>query len=275
MGQRLGQHFLVNKGKMREIIDALGLKSGDFVVEIGSGGGALTRELVARLQDCKIAGFVGIEKDEELVSCIKYLVSGIANFNVAHADALKLLPQIVAKYKLQDTNYKLVGNIPYYITGKLLRIIGELEHKPEVAVLTIQKEVAERVVAKPPKMNLLAACVQVWADAEIIGYIPRKDFKPSPEVDSAIVRLKVKSYKLKDSRALSYYALAKVLFKQPRKTILNNLITYNLQLITNNKQQNKEELVQKLQKLGIDPNGRPQDLGVEEIGEIAIKLTND
>ena len=90
------------------------------------------------------------------------------------------------------TATKIVGNIPYYITGKLLRIISELEHKPERTVLLIQKEVALRICATPPDMNRLAASVQFWADAEIIAHVPRNDFSPAPEVDSAVVVLNAK-----------------------------------------------------------------------------------
>ena len=189
MGERLGQHFLTNKGKIKEIIEALGLKDGDTVIEIGAGHGELTEAIIAKLQDCKIANckIIAIEKDPELATRVSGL--GYRNIEVITGDALKIIPEITKSYTLYPKSYKIVGNIPYYITGYLLRVIGELENKPKLTILTIQKEVAERICAKPPKMNLLAASVQFWVNLEIIGYISRGDFEPKPKVDSAIIKL--------------------------------------------------------------------------------------
>jgi 16S rRNA (adenine1518-N6/adenine1519-N6)-dimethyltransferase len=263
MNRRLGQHFLKNRGKIKEIIDSLELKRGDIIVEIGAGHGELTGELLTR-QDIKV---IAIEKDKRLVEELKgNFQFPISNFQtnsnnrnpkleIVHGDILKELPSLI-----QNSSYKVVGNIPYYITGKLLRILGELELKPELIVLTIQKEVAERVCAESPKMNLLAASVQFWAAPEIVSSISKKDFEPPPEVDSAIMRLKTKPPFGDQLLATSYYKLIKILFKQPRKTILNNL-SDGLKL-------NKDEITKELKKLKINPASRPQNLDIQNIQKL-------
>jgi 16S rRNA (adenine1518-N6/adenine1519-N6)-dimethyltransferase len=262
MAKKLGQHFLINKSKVRKIISSLEIESGDTLFEIGPGHGELTNELLDLsfkfLEETgKGIKIIAIEKDRKLAES---LISKIYNLRINDieiilGDALKIIPRITSDYKLKFANYKLVGNIPYYITGRLLRVIGELERKPKICAFTIQKEVAERIVAKPPKMNILAASVQFWAEPKIIDFIPKKYFRPIPKVDSTILRLNLKSetYNLKPK---AYYRLIKILFKQPRKTLLNNLSAVLVK---------KEEIQEMLSCLRIPPNARPQNLGVKEV----------
>ena len=264
MSRRLGQHFLKNAGKIRKIADSLELKRGDFVIEIGPGHGELTQELGARQQVLSIR-IIAIEKDPMFVQELKekfHPPAGGPKIEIIGNDVLKILTEVPKAYNLKPKTYKVVGNIPYYITGKLLRILSELTPSPELVVLTVQKEVAERMTAKPPKMNLLAASVQFWADPEIIDYIPKSDFKPQPKVDSAIVKLKIKNY---ESGIMdNYYKLIKILFKQPRKTILNNL-SAGLSL-------GKDKITGRLDALKISPSDRPQNLGIEEIMKLSREL---
>ncbi|MEK9194360.1 MAG: 16S rRNA (adenine(1518)-N(6)/adenine(1519)-N(6))-dimethyltransferase RsmA [Patescibacteria group bacterium] len=254
MRARLGQHFLTNTAKIDQIIDALEIETHDTILEIGPGHGELTKELLKH-QDVKI---LAIEKDPKLVSRIKYLVS--SNLEIIEGDALKILSTLNTKYKIPNTGYKLLGNIPYYITGKLLRILGELERKPKLIVLTIQKEVAERICATPGKMNLLAAATQFWAKPKIVDFVSKKDFFPPPEVDSAIIKLETREQKTgnreqKNKNAFDYYKFIKILFRQPRKTILNNLSALK----------SKKEISIVLKKLKINPGARPQDLSIDII----------
>jgi len=271
--KKLGQHFLKNKAKLRKIVDALELKDGDVVIEIGPGKGALTDEIVDKFISLKVNRFklIAIEKDENLAENLRNLMEMHGDLvKIIEGDALKILPQLT--YKLTNLKtYKLVGNIPYYITGYLFSILGELVNKPELIVLLIQKEVAERVCAKSSKMNLLAASVQFWAEPKIIGYVSRKDFFPAPKVESAIIKLAVRVQPPATGiESENYYKFIKILFKQPRKTILNNLqpITRNLQLTTNDKQL----LAEKLLKFDIKPTARPQDLSIEQIIELSTLI---
>ena len=256
MSRYLGQHFLKNKAKLRKIVEALDLKDSDIVIEIGPGHGELTDELRIKNYELRI---ITIEKDKELADDLKEKFSQYKNIEIICGDALKILPAIIHNSSFIIQNYKIVGNIPYYITGYLFRILGELEDKPSLIVLLIQKEVAERVVVKSTKMNLLAASVQFWAEPKIIGYVSRKDFKPAPKVDSAIIKL-LPNYKDDKNNRENYYRFIKILFKQPRKTIVNNVSKFkSLKVLS------KEEIVEKLRKIGVEANARPQDLSIEQI----------
>lgn len=264
----LGQNFLVNKNKIKEIVESLQLESnlpsacadmaqaGDIVIEIGPGHGELTQEILKNLKNGKI---ISIEKDEELSVELPDKFKGNGNIEIIKGDALKILPDLTKKLKAKS--YKLVGNIPYYITGHLFRIFGELKNKPKLIVLTVQKEVAERVCAKPPKMNLLAASVQFWANMEIIGHISKKDFNPVPRVDSAIIALRplIENDKMRADSG-NYYRFIKILFKQPRKTILNNL-----KPITDNQKFIKE----KLESIKINSLDRTQNLSIKQIIQLS------
>lgn len=252
---KLGQHFLINKNKIKKIVEALNLKSGDVIVEIGPGHGELTRELRIKNRELKI---IAIEKDRDLATELK---KNLPEIEIMEGDVLKILPKIAQSSILNSQSYKLIGNIPYYITGYLLRTIGELENKPELVVLTIQKEVAERIVAEPPKNNLLAASVQFWAEPGIVDYISKNDFEPKPKVDSAIIKLTTNDQLLTTKETENYYKFIKILFKQPRKTILNNL--------TAAKVWTKEEIFENLDKIGINPQARPQNLKIKDILELS------
>src|SRR3989344_1132108 len=215
--KRLGQNFLIDDDVLDAITEAAGIKKGDVVVEIGPGHGELTQKLLAR----KPARIIAIEKDGSLA---QRLVGSLAkqnkNLEIIEGDALDIIEN--CKLKIENsTNYKLVGNIPYYITGYLMRILGELKRKPSVIVLTMQREVAERIAAKPGKMNLLSASVQIWGQPEIQMFIGRHSFNPAPKVDSAIIKI-TPNQKLVTNND-PYYKVIKIIFKQPRKTVLNNL----------------------------------------------------
>jgi len=266
--KRLGQHFLISKEEIKKVVEALDLKPGETVIEIGPGHGELTNKIIEKLKDLKIERFkiIAIEKDEKLVEFLQQKFASDKNIEIIQGDALKILPKLC--FKLHASGFKIIGNIPYYITGYLFRILSELENKPSLIVLTIQKEMAQRIVSQPPQMNLLAASVQFWAEPKIVSYISKKEFKPAPKVDSAIIKLIPKPYTLNPK---PYYNFIKILFKQPRKTILNNLIhadSHGLEhgLTRINK---KEKTIENLQKIGVNPTDRPQNLSINQLIELA------
>lgn len=247
MGQKLGQHFLINMEKLQKVADALEIKTGDVVIEIGPGHGELTQYLLE-----VGARVTALERDKSLIEPLKEKFDE-NNFEVIEGNALELLPMVVEELERDGKLYMIAGNIPYYITGFLLRTIEELNHKPTRVVLTIQKEVAERICATVPRMNLLAASVQYWAKASIIEIVPKADFDPPPKVDSATIRLEVQPPEGDSDR---YYAFIKKLFTQPGKTIANNLA---------GKDGDKDAVAKKLQIIGIDAQKRPHDLTVQDI----------
>ncbi len=232
------------------------MRGGETVVEIGPGKGALTFPVV---HECNRIGakFIAIEKDRDLALTI---FQSEEKIEVKLGDALEILPAVVKNLR----NYKIVGNIPYYITGKLLRIISELENKPELTVLMIQKEVADRACAQKGEMNLLAAATQIWAEPEILFTLSPEDFDPPPKVSSAVIKfttIKNPDYQLSIT---NYYRLTHIIFKQPRKTLYNNL--------RDGLDMSSDEIKKSLKGMKIDLKSRPQDLSVEQIMDLSGKL---
>lgn len=254
MGQKLGQHFLINEAAAKKIAAALEIVPSDTVIEIGPGRGELTKYLI-RFNPQRI---IAVEKDERLARRLKILFPDI---EIIEGDILKILADLPCPAKI-------IGNIPYYLTGRLLRNLAELPQKPPCLVLTLQKEVALRLNASPPKMNLLAAAIKYWAKPEILGFIPKTDFQPAPKVDSAIIRLKPRltgpinhlSSRQRQEEE-KYYRLIKIIFKQPRKTILNNLSA--------GLKKDKQEVRRIIESLGINPLSRPQDLSVQTLLQLS------
>ena len=278
MNKKLGQHFLINKSAVKKIISALDLKPNDTVIEIGPGKGVLTFPLMEKCRKigCKI---IAIEKDKKL---FQKLVNSNWQLEIIEGDALKIIPTLITNYKLPITDYKIVGNIPYYITGKLLRLLGELITNYQLPitniVLMIQKEVAERICGmriarlRPSasgntnghiRMNLLAAAVQFWAEPKILFTLKPDDFQPPPKVESAVIKLTTDDKRLTTKFSENYYKLIKILFKQPRKTVFNNLKS-GLKIEPN-------ELKKWLSSHRINPELRPQNLDLKTL----IKLAAD
>jgi 16S rRNA (adenine1518-N6/adenine1519-N6)-dimethyltransferase len=256
MSRRLGQHFLKDKRLLWKVAASLKIRPGDTVIEIGPGHGELTKHLLA----AKPLKLIAIERDTRLATTLKANLPD-KRLEIIEGDALKFLPAFFKESR--EKSYKVVGNIPYYITGHLLRTLGELEPKPGLIVLTIQKEVAERVCAAPPKMNLLAASVQFWAKPTIEFLIKSGAFSPPPKVDSAVLKLRPSAIENVDPKR--YYKLIKTLFKQPRKTILNN-IACGFKIP-------KSAIGGQLGVLGINPELRPQNLTLRTILSLTSLLT--
>ncbi len=259
MGEKLGQHFLINTDAIQRISEGVDIKKGETIIEIGPGAGALTKPLA---QICKKVGakLICIEKDPELAHALTlHVQSGeLERAEIITGDALHELPRLAQ----QQAAYKLVGNIPYYITGHLLRIIGELKHKPVRIVLMIQKEVAERVSAKPGEMNLLAAATQIWATVQLLFTLPPSDFDPPPQVHSAVVTLTPKDTPVSPEEATHYYESLHVMFKQPRKMLINNL----------SEKISREEATALIKELNLSEKSRPQDLTVQQIVTLSSLL---
>ncbi len=253
MRRRLGQHFLKTSAPLQKIIGALAIKAGETIIEIGPGHGELTLPL-ARAAEKAGAEVVAIEKDAKLAEELKERFAQNKSVAIISGDALKVLPRAVP-----DGGYVLTGNLPYYISGFLFRTLGELEHKPRRAVFLLQKEVGERIAARPPRMNKLAASVQFWAEPALLGIVPKSDFRPAPEVDGAILKLDTCPPAPDQGK---FYSLISALFRQPRQTIFNNLRRSAHAF-------SREELEKRVRAAGIRPESRPQDLDIEDISRLA------
>ncbi len=253
--KRLGQNFLISKNILDKIIKAADIKNSDTILEIGAGIGALTQELALRARKV-----IAIEKDKNLIAVLEETLRDFNNIEIICADALKInlqnykLPSF-AKASEGQANYKLISNLPYYITSPLIRKFLEMENPPEQMVLMVQKEVAQRICAKPPKMNLLAIAVQSYSQPKIISYVSKKNFWPQPKVDSAIIKLKVEDGGWRVERG-EFFKIVKAGFSHPRKQLINNL-TVGLK-------KDKSEIEDWLVKNNINPQARAQHLCLDD-----------
>ncbi len=260
----LGQNFLINEGIYKKIVVALEIKNNDIIVEVGPGLGTLTGFLAE-----SGAEIIAIEKDGLLTAYLKNKFKNNKNVTIIEGDILKFNP---VDYRLQTTNYKLVGNIPYYLTSRLTRTVFEKWPRPEKIVLMIQKEVAQRIIAKPPDMSLLAVSVQYYSEPKIISYVSRNSFYPAPKVDSAILRLVssfqflASSKKTKNSQleTRSFFRIVRAGFAGKRKQLINNL-AMGLKI-------SKQEIQQKLSLVDINPQRRAETLTIEEWQKITNSL---
>lgn len=254
----LGQNFLIDKNALDKIIGAANLHSTDTVVEVGPGIGTLTQALSK-----KAKRVVTIEKDHGMVAILQETLKDIKNVEVIHGDALSYKVHKVSKV------YKVVANIPYYITSPLIRALLEAENPPTEIILMVQKEVAQRIVARPPNMSILAVSVQFYADAKIISYVPKGCFWPVPNVDSAIIAIRPRNRAESDAESRGkinpddFFKVVKAGFMHPRKQLAGNL-SETLKV-------DKKGITEWLLKNNIQPAQRAETLTIEDWKN----LTND
>lgn len=243
----LGQHFLTDRAVLKKVAAAAELGPADVVVEVGPGLGILTRELVK-----KAGRVIAVEVDEKLASALTQILADTPNLTVLNADMLQIEPQsLIAK----DCPYKVIANIPYYITSPLLRHFLEARLKPERMVVMVQKEVAQAISAAPGEMSLLSVSVQCYARPTIVDYVPARSFYPEPKVDSAILRLDV--YETPAVAGVKgFFEVVRAGFCAPRKQ-LRNALAQGLCLPP-------KEAATLLEEAGISPQRRAQTLTLEE-----------
>ena len=259
-----GQNFLVDKQVLKRVIESAELKPSDVVLEIGPGIGTLTQELAK-----KAGKVIAVEKDRKMVEILKETLANFNNVEIIQADILKTkLPN----YKLQTTNYKLIANLPYYIVAPVIRkFLEQLETRPLTMVLMVQKEVAQRICAKPPDMNLLAISIQFYAKPEILFYVSKNSFWPLPKVDGAIIKITPKTRGERVSLNFSnlFFEIVRAGFSQPRKQIANNLSKMLALSLPNGVKLDKERVKKWLLENKLNPTQRAETLTIEDW----IKLT--
>ncbi|MBE3066680.1 MAG: ribosomal RNA small subunit methyltransferase A [Chloroflexi bacterium] len=248
----LGQNFLQDNHALQEIVSAANLGPAEAVLEIGPGLGSLTRYLA--LSACSVTA---VELDRKLFPALESVLAPYKNVRLVQGDILKLNPA-----ELMDTpDYIVVANIPYYITSVVIRHLLEAEQRPSRVVLTVQKEVAERICAVAGRMSLLALSVQVYGKPVIGITIPAEAFYPPPKVDSAVLCIEIYAQPIIPADRLdTFFILIKAGFSQKRKT-LRNALSGGLRIAPFE----SEEL---LSAAGIDPQRRAETLSLEEWGEL-------
>jgi len=244
----LGQNFLQDPFALEKIISAAEINSTDTVLEIGPGLGSLTRYLAVSAKEV-----VAVELDLKMLPPLKAILVPYQNVRVLHGDILKLAPDEL----IEEQDYVVVANIPYYITSAVIRHLLESKSKPRRIVLTIQKEVAERICAKPGDMSLLALSVQVYGKPRIAARIPAEAFFPPPKVDSAVLCVDIyPTPRIKPELLNTFFKLIKAGFSQKRKTLRNSL-SAGLRISPAN-------AVDMLTRANVDPQRRAETLSIEE-----------
>ncbi len=266
--KKLGQNFLIDKTAIKKVINAANLQPEDIVLEIGPGTGTLTQEIAK-----KVKRVIAIEKDAKMCEILKETMKEYKNVKIIQGDILKVInnklsiinqDENISRPKLSVLNYKVIGNLPFYLTAPVIRKflesdrIGEARlHQSRQMVFVVQKEVGQRICAQPPKMNLLAVSVQFYANVKIIAYISKKSFLPIPKVDSAIIKITpLINADKKLINADLFFKIVKAGFSQPRKQLINTLCS-GLKI-------KREKIKNWLLKNNIHITQRPETLSVKQ-----------
>ncbi len=269
-----GQHFLIAESVIKKMIAAAELNPQDIVIEIGPGFGVLTMALAPQVQ--KVIAFEIEQKlrpywEEALqlfnkfrvVSQIEPHTQGeqkkIGNVEIVWGNALNEMSKV--KGQLSNVQYKVVANLPYQITSEILETILEAAHKPERMVIMIQKEVAERIVAKPGEMSLLAVAVQYYGEPRIVAVVPAGSFWPAPKVDSAVLAITNIHDELE---AKGFFQIVRAGFSHKRKQLWNNLSS-GLHLPA-------DQVKTALEATVDNPKVRAEELSIEEWRQLYFSL---
>jgi 16S rRNA (adenine1518-N6/adenine1519-N6)-dimethyltransferase len=253
----LSQNFLTDPEALDAIVAAAELAPGERVVEIGPGLGVLTRRLLSAG-----ASVLAVEIDPRLADFLRRELGGVEGFELIEADALDIHPREL----FPGQPIKVVANIPYHITSPLLHAFLEGDRPPELTVLLVQLEVAERLAAPPGRMSYLSVFAQNVATAEVVARVPAAAFEPEPAVDSAVLRLRRRerpAVPVGEARE-PFYRVVQAGFRQRRKQVHNGL-TRELTL-------ERSTVEEALAACGVDPDRRPQTLSVDEWACLAGRL---
>ncbi len=256
----LGQHFLINSGVLNKITAAADLTPSDIVIEVGPGPGVLTAELI------KSAGYViAVEVDASMVALLKENFWEANNLSLITSDILEVDPLELIRQESSrfpenlktSTKYKLVANLPYYITQPIIRHFCEASVKPQSLVIMVQKEVAKNIVAQPGDLSIMAISVQLYGKPQIVDYVPAANFYPVPKVDSALLKIQMYDKPIVEMTSeKNFFKTVKAGFCAARKQVANSL-SQGLDIP-------KPEVISLMQAAGVDPQKRAETLSLIE-----------
>ncbi|PJE59711.1 MAG: ribosomal RNA small subunit methyltransferase A [Candidatus Portnoybacteria bacterium CG10_big_fil_rev_8_21_14_0_10_44_7] len=256
MNKLLGQHFLTDPTVASQMVALAQLQKGEVVLEVGPGRGVLTARLLATG-----TRILAVEKDPKLVAFLTQRFAAVKNLKIVAGDILTCLPSVTGSLK----NYIVVANIPYYLTARLLRLLLENKNQPRKIVLMVQKEVAQRIVARPPKSSLLSVAVQFFGQPKIEFLVPAKKFRPAPKVDSAVISISPHQVRARGADwQKHFFWLLRGGFAQPRKTLGNNFKALL--------KKDRIEILKWLNRCGVRPTQRAQELSLSSWVCLAQKL---
>jgi len=255
----LGQNFLVDHNALLKIVRDADVGANDHVLEIGAGLGNLTRILAVHAKSV-----TAVEIDQHLFPALEAVTRPYENVKLVKGDILNIQPESL----FSESGYKVVANIPYYITSAVIRHLLEASVRPERMVLTIQREVAERILSEDEKMSLLSLSVQLYGEAQITNHIPADCFYPQPKVDSSVLMIDVyREPKLSNTGVTQLFRLAHAAFNQKRKMLRNSLKPVL--------GEDSAVVSEILEGAGIDPRRRPEALSVEEWIRLTETVTSE
>ena len=255
----LGQNFLTDPVVLGKVVEAADVTAEDAVLEIGPGLGSLTRHLARAARQV-----TAVEIDGNLIPLLQQVLAAEHNVRVIHADILELDPAEI----MGSDPYLVVANIPYYITSAILRHLLDSSNRPQRLVLTVQREVAERICAMPGDLSLLALSVQVYGSPRPVLRIPAGAFYPPPKVDSITLRIDLHPQpRIPAARLDAFFRLAKAGFSQKRKT-LRNALSGGLGWKANRG-------AQLLQAAQIDPQRRAETLTIDEWARLTAEFLEE
>lgn len=254
----LGQNFLTDHEVLAEIAEAAGAQ-GEGIIEIGPGLGALTAELAKRVKKV-----VAIEVDSGLLSVLAETLTEFENVKIINADVLKTNLNELIKENFEGMPVSVAANLPYYITTPILALLLENSLPLKNIVVMVQREVAERILAKPggKTYGALTVFISYFADAKLIASVPAAAFVPVPKVDSAVIKLSVLPSPSVDAERKMFFAVVKAAFSQRRKILLNSLVNSNIF-------GGREEVAAAIEKAGLPHTIRPECLTTQDFARLA------
>jgi 16S rRNA (adenine1518-N6/adenine1519-N6)-dimethyltransferase len=251
----LGQNFLNSKSALKSIIDTSDLNSKDIILEVGPGKGVLTEELLKIAEKVLV-----VEKDHRLIPFLEEKFQ-----KEIREENLVLIEKDILDFDLNTlpNDYKVIANIPYYITGQILRMILGVENQPKLITLLVQKEVAERIVAKDGKESLLSLSVKAFGDPKLVTKVPRGAFSPAPNVDSAILNIKnISKDRLGNISEAVFFEILHLGFAHKRKQLLANL----------SQKYSREKILEIFSKLNLSLQIRAEDIDLKTWIELCKKM---
>ena len=269
--RRRGQNFLINPRFIKRIIDVAEIDEKDVVLEIGPGLGALTENIVDK---CK--KLIAVEIDQKLVQILRERLKDHKNIEVIKGSILDGISEL----NIKEKKYKVISNLPFNITGRVLRMLLTERDKSELIVVVVQKEVGERIIAQPPHMSLLSLSIQFYGQVNIAFNVKRNNFWPQPRVDSIVLKIKPNKSKIDKKIENTFFQLIKAGFSSKRKYLLNNLFKnaimnnyWNIGTLEHGStEKRKEKLLEIFEGIGLNKKARAQELSIEQWIEIANNI---